>query len=75
MNSTQLFQGARDLLLDRREDYDHAYREFRWPQLEEFNWASDFFDVQAQENDTPALWILEEDGRETQLSYATVGAL
>jgi len=32
-------RSARDFLLERREDYETAYREFRWPELETFNWA------------------------------------
>ena len=36
---------ARDFLLAHRDDYDTAYREFRWPALERFNWALDWFDA------------------------------
>ena len=32
------FTRARDFLLAHRTDYDTAYRDFRWPQLTEFNW-------------------------------------
>jgi acetyl-CoA synthetase len=35
------FRAARRFLLEHREDYAYAYREFRWPVLEEFNWALD----------------------------------
>ena len=38
------FRSARDLLLSHRDDYDTAYRDFHWPQLEKFNWALDWFD-------------------------------
>ena len=31
------FLAARDFLLQHREDYATAYRDFRWPQLDEFN--------------------------------------
>jgi acetyl-CoA synthetase len=64
------FLAARDFLLRHREDYATAYREFRWPQLDEFNWALDHFDAFARGNDTPALWIVDEDGREDKLSFA-----
>ena len=37
----QPFLAARDFLLRHRTDYDTAYREFRWPELERFNWALD----------------------------------
>ena len=74
MTPTQTFLQARDFLLRHREDYDTAYREFRWPALDEFNWALDFFDVQANGNSTPALWIVDESGSQTRLSYAELSA-
>ena len=52
------FLGARDLLLAHRSDYAAAARDFRWPQLDRFNWALDYFDSMAQGNDAPALWIV-----------------
>ncbi|NAW34092.1 AMP-binding protein [Halomonas alimentaria] len=64
------FLAARDFLQANREDYDTAYRDFRWPTFSEFNWALDYFDVMARDNDAPALWIVEEDGREARLSFA-----
>ena len=69
--STAVFRAARDHLLANREDYDTAYREFRWPELGQFNWALDWFDVLAAERgDRPALRIVEEDGSEETLSFA-----
>jgi acetyl-CoA synthetase len=70
MDATQAFTAARDFLLMHREDYDRAYREFEWPVLDRFNWALDYFDVVAAGNAQTALWIVEEDGRETRFSYA-----
>ena len=64
------FLGARDFLLRHREDYATAYRDFRWPQLDEFNWALDHFDTLARGNDAPALWIVDEDGSEDKVSFA-----
>jgi acetyl-CoA synthetase len=64
----ETFRAARDLLLERREDYDGVYRDFRWPALGEFNWALDWFDRIA--DGRPALWIVAEDGREQRLSFA-----
>jgi acetyl-CoA synthetase len=69
MNPTDAFRRARDFLLAHRDDYDKAVRDFRWPHLDRFNWALDWFDVLAEGNQTPALHIVEEDGREVQLSY------
>lgn len=74
MALTQTFLQARDFLQAHREQYDVAYRDFRWPVLKEFNWALDFFDVQARSNDTLALWVVEEDGSERRLTYAEMSA-
>jgi acetyl-CoA synthetase len=74
MTPTQAFLHARDFLLRHRLDYDTAYREFRWPKLDEFNWALDYFDVQARGNETPALWIVDEGGSEHKVSYAELSA-
>ncbi|QLH48352.1 MAG: hypothetical protein HWD57_19590 [Candidatus Accumulibacter cognatus] len=43
--SYSAFVQARDFLLAHRTDYETAYRDFQWPQLAEFNWALDYFDV------------------------------
>jgi acetyl-CoA synthetase len=64
------FIAARDFLLRHREDYATAYRDFKWPKLEHFNWALDYFDVMARGNNQPALWLVDEDAGETKLSFA-----
>jgi acetyl-CoA synthetase len=74
MNPAETFVEARDLLLRSREDYERACAEFRWPRLHEFNWALDYFDRHAHGNHAPALWIAEEDGRESRLTYAELSA-
>jgi acetyl-CoA synthetase len=68
-DATGTFRAARDFLLRHREDYDTARSGFRWPRPEHFNWALDWFDVIAAGNDRPALWIIEEDGSETRVSF------
>ncbi|MEU7719206.1 AMP-binding protein [Streptomyces tibetensis] len=68
-SATELFRDARDFLLEHREDYPTAYAGFRWPRPEYFNWALDWFDVIADGNDRTALHLVEEDGRETRLSF------
>src|SRR5919198_5134866 len=68
--STATFRAARDVLLEQRDDLDAACREFRWPDLDEFNWALDWFDVIAAGNDRPALRVVGEDGSETVRSFA-----
>ena len=63
------FLSARDFLLANRRDYETAYRDFRWPQLNTFNWALDYFDSYARANDKTALWIVDENGPEVKLSF------
>jgi acetyl-CoA synthetase len=72
MSRVEPFRAARDFLLEHREDYERAYAEFRWPELEEFNWALDWFDTVA--DDRPALRVVEEDGRDVSLSFAELTA-
>ncbi|GAA2775950.1 AMP-binding protein [Saccharopolyspora taberi] len=70
--STAAFQQARDFLLSHREDYDTARRDFRWPRLDRFNWALDWFDTIGQRRDRTALWIVGEDGSETRMSFSAL---
>ena len=74
MTAVTEFLAARDFLLQHRSDYTTAYAGFKWPKLKEFNWALDYFDTLAQGNDNPALWIIEEDGSESKLSFAEMSA-
>jgi len=69
-SGTEAFRAARDYLLAHAEDYETATAGFAWPALGEFNWALDWFDVIAEGNDDPALWIVEEDGAEQRFSFA-----
>ncbi|MGC2522405.1 MAG: AMP-binding protein [Stellaceae bacterium] len=68
--SASAFIEARDFLLAHSQDYETAYRDFRWPVLDRFNWALDYFDPMAAGNERPGLWIIEEGGGETKLSFA-----
>jgi len=72
--ATEQFLAARDFLIQHREDYETAYRDFRWPQLETFNWALDYFDLEARNNDRTALWVVQEGGTEIRISYAGMSA-
>jgi acetyl-CoA synthetase len=57
------FKTARDFLLTHRSDYTTAYRDFRWPAPETFNWALDWFDAELARGDSanvPALTIVGE---------------
>jgi acetyl-CoA synthetase len=68
--SASAFIEARDFLLAHPDDYQRVYREFRWPVLDRFNWALDYFDAMAACNHAAGLWIVEEGGGETRLSFA-----
>jgi acetyl-CoA synthetase len=68
------FLQARDFLQQHRTDYATACRDYVAPVLDEFNWALDYFDVQAHANPMPALWVVEEDGSERMLTYAEMAA-
>jgi acetyl-CoA synthetase len=73
--SAQAFYAAREFLLSHREDYDTAYRDFRWPEITEFNWALDHFDdVAGRRGDERALWIVEQDGSEAHWTFAELSA-
>ncbi|MFS0755626.1 AMP-binding protein [Noviherbaspirillum sp. 1P10PC] len=74
MHSSDAFLAARDFLQRHRTDYDTAWRDFRAPALDRFNWALDFFDRQAEGNHAPALWVVEEDGAQQKISYAEMAA-
>ncbi|MEV6192472.1 AMP-binding protein [Streptomyces sp. NPDC051920] len=66
------FRAARDFLLKHRSDYSTAYEGFSWPRPEHFNWALDWFDVIARDNDRTALHIVEEDGGRVEVSFAAM---
>src|SRR5471030_1280346 len=73
--SAEAFLKAREFLFANRTDYDTAYRDFRWPVLDKFNWALDYFDRMAHGNERPALWIVNqgsggEAGTEVKISFA-----
>ena len=68
------FLAARDVLFRHRTDHARAVAAFRWPRLERFNWALDYFDAIAVDNHTPALHIVEEDGTESIRSFAELSA-
>lgn len=73
MTASTTFQAARELLLKLREDQNAAVREFRWPELEQFNFALDHFDrlaADAASADSTALHIVDEDGGQVKRSFA-----
>jgi acetyl-CoA synthetase len=74
--ASQALRDARDFLLDNAEDYETAYRDVRWPELETFNWAVDWFDgvLAVERPDQTALWIVEHDGAEGQWTFGELSA-
>jgi acetyl-CoA synthetase len=75
--SAQAFYAAREFLVAHREDYGTAYRDFRWPEIDEFNWALDHFDAVAADPERGgrrALWIVESDGTEAYWTFAQLSA-
>src|SRR3981081_836759 len=75
--SAEAFYAAREFLVAHREDYETAYRDFRWPEIDEFNWAIDHFDAVAADPErgaARALWIVEQDGSEGYWSFAELSA-
>jgi len=72
--SATAFIAARDFLLQHRTDYETAMREFRWPVLDRFNWALDYFDGIGRSAERTALWLVNEDGSEVKLSFREMTA-
>jgi acetyl-CoA synthetase len=71
MDATEAYRASRDQLLSLRGQHERAVAEFRWPELgERFNWAVDWFDAVARDNDRPALVVVAEDGSSTERSFA-----
>ncbi|MBA3279597.1 MAG: AMP-binding protein [Geodermatophilaceae bacterium] len=73
MTGYEEFLGARDFLLDHREEYAAAVEGFGWPQPDEFNWALNHFDT--IERDARALWLVHEDGSEERFTFGELTAL
>jgi acetyl-CoA synthetase len=71
---TAAFRAARDLLLRHRQDYAAARAEFGWPQLDEFNWALDWFDVIAAEHPEAGALRVVTEASDDALSYAELAA-
>jgi len=68
--ATQAVRAARDFLMEHATDYEGAVAGFAWPQLEEFNFALEWFDVVAGEHpDRPAVVISDEAGLAKTWTY------
>jgi acetyl-CoA synthetase len=72
MSNSRRFIELRDQLLRARRDGARARREFRWPELEEFNWSRDYFEVIAAGNDATALRVVDDAGGDWSVSFAAL---
>jgi acetyl-CoA synthetase len=61
------FVMARDALLNEREDYAAAVGTFAWPELQDFNWALEYFDTLPA--DRRGLWLVNGDGSQEQRTF------
>ncbi|HEY6891283.1 MAG TPA: AMP-binding protein [Solirubrobacter sp.] len=62
-------RALRDGLLEHRENWEAACASFAWPELDEFNWALDWFDPFARGNDAVGLLVVEADGSSASLTF------
>ncbi len=70
LSVTDAYRAARDQLVELRDDYARARDEFSFPDVgDRFNWAVDWFDAVARDNDRPCLTIVEEDESVTSVSF------
>ncbi len=65
---SEVFRTARDGLLKCVGDYARARATFQWPQLDEFNWALDWFD-RVPPRDRVALHVVGDDGADARLTF------
>jgi acetyl-CoA synthetase len=75
--SQAAFKAARDFLLAQRGDYATAYRDFRWPALDHFNWALDWFDAElaaGAHGTRPALRIVGDGAAERSFAELSVAS-
>ena len=60
---TEAFRAARAALLENADDLDAARAAFAWPELDRWNWATDWFDVLAANDLATALSPALQVGR------------
>ena len=65
---TEEFLKLRDFILT-YPDYETCRKEFIWPHLVKFNWALDYFDFIALNNEDTALLFVDDEGSEISVSY------
>ena len=55
----EAFKAARDYLFEHRTDYRTVHRDFRWPELDNFNYALDWFDAELAQGDSASRLALK----------------
>ncbi len=68
MTDVEQFFKARDFLLNVKS-YNEAIKGFKWPTISKFNWAIDYFDKIAEDNDNLALIYANENGDERKITF------
>ena len=68
MSDVEQFFKMRDFLLNVK-NYEEAVKGFKWPVISKFNWALDYFDKIAENNENPALIYASETGEEKIVSF------
>jgi acetyl-CoA synthetase len=59
MMGAEAFKAARDFLFAHRTDYPTAHAQFRWPELEHFNYALDWFDAELAQGESASRLALK----------------
>lgn len=73
MDSGKAFIDLRERILGGRHAGDrNPPADLRWPDLPRFNWARDYFDRIAADNDAPALKVVDDAGHEEAVSFAAL---
>ena len=70
MDGGKAFIQLRDRILREDVSYAEALKAFHWPSVPHFNWATDYFDRIARDNDGAALCVVDDAGRDEALSFA-----
>ncbi|MFF2807987.1 AMP-binding protein [Streptomyces sp. NPDC058000] len=69
-----VFEALREKIVDDIADGGTASFDFSWPELTEFNWASDWFDSAARGDQAPAVVWSGNDGVSQQISFEELRA-
>ncbi len=51
------------------ENYTDIFNQFEWPEVKEFNWGTDYFDIISENNKKTALIYADSEGNEIKVSF------